>query len=131
VKYSAVIFDLDGTLTDPGAGIVNTLRSVIVELGGKPPRAEEMKWCVGPPLREIFARLLTSQESIRQVEGAVAVAQGAGNDDAEAADEAALVERAAALYVQRYAESGRRRVSRTPARSRCSRDCERRRGCLS
>jgi phosphoglycolate phosphatase len=56
-KYSIVIFDLDGTLTDPGAGIVSTIRSVIAELGGKAPHAEELKWCVGPPLREIFTGL--------------------------------------------------------------------------
>jgi len=106
VKYSAVIFDLDGTLTDPGAGIVNTLRSVIVELGGRPPRAEEMKWCVGPPLREIFARLLAPQGRVGPPAGVGGIAQAEGIDNAETTDAAALVERAAALYVQRYAESG-------------------------
>jgi phosphoglycolate phosphatase len=98
-KYSTVIFDLDGTLTDPGAGIVNTLRSVIVELGGKAPRAEEMKWCVGPPLREIFARLLTP-------DGKGGLAELAGEGMEATPEPRELVERAAALYLQRYAEGG-------------------------
>jgi phosphoglycolate phosphatase-like HAD superfamily hydrolase len=119
VKYSAVIFDLDGTLTDPGAGIVNTLRSVIVELDGRPPRAEELKWCVGPPLREIFARLLTPQGRVGPLAGAGGLAPAAGNDDAEASDEAALVERAAALYVQRYAERGEAESVAYKALRRC------------
>lgn len=80
-KYSTLIFDLDGTLTDPGSGIVSTIRGVLASLGVKPPR-QELKWCVGPPLREIFARLL------------------------EPVGKGELVEQAAALYIQRYAEAG-------------------------
>ncbi len=105
-RYSTVIFDLDGTLTDPGAGIVNTIRNVILEFGGKAPRAEELKWCVGPPLREIFTRLLNAQGRLGPLAGVGGIARAEGKDDAEGTDAAALVERAAALYVQRYAESG-------------------------
>ena len=84
-RYSNVIFDLDGTLTDPGAGIVGTIRVVIAELGIKPPRAEDLRWCVGPPLREIFARLVGSETGDSELD---------------------LIGRAASLYLQRYAESG-------------------------
>jgi len=139
-KYSVAIFDLDGTLTDPRAGIVSTIRSVVAELGGKAPRAEELKWCVGPPLREIFAGLLAPEERIEalegkggsaelaereeQTEGEGGLAEAAGKgelpqqrgkdelaeaartDESEAPGKDEPVERAAALYVQRYAESG-------------------------
>lgn len=98
-KYSTIIFDLDGTLTDPGAGIVSTLRSVIAELGRTPPCAEDLKWCVGPPLRDIFGRLFALEEKGR-------VAKIAKGGQAAAPEQCELVERAAALYVQRYAESG-------------------------
>jgi phosphoglycolate phosphatase len=81
-RFSAVMFDLDGTLTDPGSGIVATVGGVLTTLGIKPPPRTELAWCVGPPLREIFARLL----------------EPAGKSD--------QVDRAAALYVQNYAQVG-------------------------
>jgi phosphoglycolate phosphatase-like HAD superfamily hydrolase len=101
-KCSIVIFDLDGTLTDPGAGIVSTIRSVIAELGGKAPRAEELKWCVGPPLREIFARLLAPEERIEALEGKGGSAEPAEREEqtegeggfAEAAGKGDLLRRA-------------------------------------
>jgi phosphoglycolate phosphatase len=107
-KYSIVIFDLDGTLTDPGAGIVNTIRSVIAELGGKAPRAEELKWCVGPPLREIFTRLLApaGKEERAESEGRGGLGAAAGTNESKTPSIGEAVGRASALYLQRYAESG-------------------------
>ena len=81
-KYSTLIFDLDGTLTDPGSGIVSSIRSVLATMNVESPRPEELKWCVGPPLREIFARLL------------------------EPAGKGGLVDQAAGLYMQHYAAVG-------------------------
>jgi phosphoglycolate phosphatase len=60
-------------------------------MGIKPPPPEELKWCVGPPLRKIFERLLEHHEV--NAEGAPAA-------------KAEMVEQAAALYLHRYAESG-------------------------
>jgi len=81
-RFAAVIFDLDGTLTDPGSGIIATIRGVLAKLDVKMPPRSELAWCVGPPLREIFRRLL----------------EPAGKGD--------LADQAAALYVQNYAQTG-------------------------
>ena len=53
----AVLFDLDGTLTDPKPGIE---RSIIYALDrmGLPAPTEDLGWCIGPPLAGSFERLL-------------------------------------------------------------------------
>jgi phosphoglycolate phosphatase len=58
----AVLFDLDGTLTDSRPGIINCFRHAfarLAETGGPsvslPPDAE-LNFIVGPPLRQSFAR---------------------------------------------------------------------------
>lgn len=58
MKYSALLFDLDGTLTDSKLGITATISRVLLELGGVELQPEELVWCVGPSLRECFCRLL-------------------------------------------------------------------------
>ncbi|MCU1526951.1 MAG: haloacid dehalogenase [Frondihabitans sp.] len=52
--YSAVLFDLDGTIADSAPGITATLAFTLEELGlPVPPPAELLTW-VGPPLAESF-----------------------------------------------------------------------------
>ena len=59
----AILFDLDGTLTDSAAGILRSTREALRRLnaedgGGRPiPAESELGWIVGPPLRESFATL--------------------------------------------------------------------------
>jgi phosphoglycolate phosphatase len=59
----AVLFDLDGTLTDSSLGIFRCFRHAFVryaETGGPTvdlPDDSELRWIVGPPLRESFAKL--------------------------------------------------------------------------
>lgn len=60
--FSHLLFDLDGTLVDPRPGIVGCLRRTLAELGRKPPPPDELNWCIGPPLRRIFARLLATDD---------------------------------------------------------------------
>jgi phosphoglycolate phosphatase len=55
-----VLFDLDGTLTDPRAGIVGSLRYALRELGRPSPPDADLVRYIGPPLRETFASLLGS-----------------------------------------------------------------------
>lgn len=56
--FEAVIFDLDGTLTESAPGIVNSIRYAL-EKAGLPPLSEaELLTCVGPPLSEQLAVLL-------------------------------------------------------------------------
>src|SRR5436305_1436321 len=76
-----LLFDLDGTLTDPVVGISRSLQHALVCLGREPPSADSLRRFVGPPLRAIFAELL-------------------------ATDEPALIARAVEHYRERYATIG-------------------------
>lgn len=50
----AVLFDLDGTLTDSGEGIINCAILALEHFGLPIPSREEMRVFVGPPLSETF-----------------------------------------------------------------------------
>jgi phosphoglycolate phosphatase len=54
----SLLFDLDGTLTDSRPGIEATLRHAMAQVGAPLETAADLSGCVGPPLAEIFARLL-------------------------------------------------------------------------
>ncbi|APG24342.1 HAD hydrolase-like protein [Syntrophotalea acetylenica] len=58
-----VLFDLDGTLTDPKEGITRCIQFSLTRLGRKAPAADALLWCIGPPLRNSFARLLESDDA--------------------------------------------------------------------
>jgi phosphoglycolate phosphatase len=58
-----LLFDLDGTLTDPFPGISRCLQHALVSLGHPAPAAESLRWCIGPPLQENLAILLGSNDS--------------------------------------------------------------------
>lgn len=53
-----IFFDLDGTLTHSAPGILNSLRHAFAAFGPV-PSGEALRSCIGPPLRESFARLLS------------------------------------------------------------------------
>ncbi len=77
----SLLFDLDGTLTDPREGIVRCLQYALKELGhGSPPEAQLSRY-IGPPLYESFAKLLNCTD-------------------------ATLIDRAVNLYRGRFAEKG-------------------------
>ncbi|MBR6921019.1 MAG: HAD hydrolase-like protein [Clostridia bacterium] len=52
----AVLFDLDGTVTDPGIGITNSVMYAVRKFGIEPPPREELFCFIGPPLRESFSK---------------------------------------------------------------------------
>ena len=54
-RFSTVLFDLDGTLTDNGEGITNSVAYALKKFGITPPPREELNKFVGPPLRDRFA----------------------------------------------------------------------------
>ncbi len=60
-----LLFDLDGTLSDPFVGITTCIQYALVGLGRQAPPAENLRWCIGPPLKETFAELLGPQEAHR------------------------------------------------------------------
>ena len=54
MKQKAVLFDLDGTLTDSGEGIINCAQYAFQQMGYPVPPREEMGVFVGPPLWGTF-----------------------------------------------------------------------------
>ncbi len=76
-----ILFDLDGTLSDPLEGIGNCILYALENMGQPRATVEELHWCVGPPLRESFGKLLST------------------NDDS-------IIEEAVAHYRERFASVG-------------------------
>lgn len=59
---SAVLFDLDGTLTDPKPGITKCIIHAMNRMNRVPPDAESLTWCIGPPLGHSFPILLENED---------------------------------------------------------------------
>jgi len=57
-----ILFDLDGTLTDPKEGITRSIKYALDKLGKPVPTTEELLWCIGPPLKESFKKILESDD---------------------------------------------------------------------
>ena len=77
----AILFDLDGTLSDPKIGITGSIQSALSALDYPVPEQDDLLWCIGPPLHHSFARLLQTTDS-------------------------ALVDRAIGLYRDRFSTVG-------------------------
>jgi phosphoglycolate phosphatase len=58
-----LLFDLDGTLTDPFVGITASIRFALAQMGRVAPAPDDLRWCIGPPLMESFKRLLDTDDS--------------------------------------------------------------------
>ena len=52
----AIFFDLDGTLTDSGPGIMNCAEPALAHFGIQVKHRDELRVFVGPPLRSSFSR---------------------------------------------------------------------------
>ncbi len=68
--YHTILFDLDGTLTDPGVGITNSVMYALERLGLEVPPREELYHFIGPPLRESFREfygmnVVQAEEAVR------------------------------------------------------------------
>jgi len=59
VNLDAIFFDLDGTLTDPKPGITRSIQYALHQLEQSTiPTEDQLTWCIGPPLRASFVKLL-------------------------------------------------------------------------
>jgi phosphoglycolate phosphatase len=76
-----LVFDLDGTLTDPELGISRCLVYALEQIGVPAPERAQLRRHIGPPLRQVFGELLATSD-------------------------AALIERAVAVYRERFGEVG-------------------------
>ena len=54
MSQKCILFDLDGTLTDSGEGIVNCAAFALEHFGLPIPKIESMRSFVGPPLKDTF-----------------------------------------------------------------------------
>ena len=53
-----LLLDLDGTLVDPGPGIMGSFRHALDLIGAPVPDGEDLSWIIGPPLRNTLQTLL-------------------------------------------------------------------------
>ena len=60
IKY--ILFDLDGTLTDPALGITNSIMHALSKMGREIPPRESLYCFIGPPLIPAFMNFLGMNE---------------------------------------------------------------------
>lgn len=67
--YQTIFFDLDGTLTEPSQGIVNSIRYALDKLGAPIPDEKLLLEFIGPPLEESFMHYcrLSAEESKKAI----------------------------------------------------------------
>jgi phosphoglycolate phosphatase len=63
LRSTSVLFDLDGTLTDPKLGITRSIQFALERLGADVPSIDDLTWCIGPPLLENFQQLLDAERA--------------------------------------------------------------------
>ena len=57
-----LLFDLDGTLTDPKEGITRCIVHALETLGYTAPKPDDLDFAIGPPLRATFGSLLKTED---------------------------------------------------------------------
>ena len=62
-RWHTLFWDLDGTITDPRHGIIDSYIQFLSEAGHKVPAESELLWVIGPPLRDCMATLLNTADS--------------------------------------------------------------------
>ncbi|WP_367714535.1 HAD hydrolase-like protein [Nitratireductor sp. GISD-1A_MAKvit] len=62
---AAVLFDLDGTLTNPFVGISNCIRHAMEKMGCRAPDDDAIRSHIGPPLQTTFAAFLETDDEAR------------------------------------------------------------------
>ena len=63
MRPKCIFFDLDGTLTDSGPGIVASVAYALRKLGVEPPEPEKLRPFIGPPLLWSFAHFYGFDEA--------------------------------------------------------------------
>lgn len=63
---NSILFDLDGTLTDSGEGVINCAILALTHFGLPIPSREEMRVMVGPPLRDSFIRFGVHPDNVEE-----------------------------------------------------------------
>lgn len=68
--YKIILFDLDGTLTDPGQGITNSVAYALEKFGVSVDDKRELYKFIGPPLKDSFMKYygFTESEALKAIE---------------------------------------------------------------
>lgn len=71
MKYEYILFDLDGTLTDPKEGITRAVAYALKSFGINVSNLDELEPFIGPPIRDSFQlfyslTLLQAEEAVRK-----------------------------------------------------------------
>ena len=66
MTQKAILFDLDGTLTDSGEGIINCASLALAHFGLPVPDREAMRVFVGPPLRDTLMQFGVKPEDVEE-----------------------------------------------------------------
>ena len=69
-KYDVILFDLDGTLTDPGIGITNSVMHALKKYGIEVDDRKNLYKFIGPPLIESFEKYygFSHEEAVKSVD---------------------------------------------------------------
>jgi phosphoglycolate phosphatase len=70
--WDVILWDLDGTITDPKEGIIGAYQAFLGELGEPVPEKEDLLWVIGPPLRDCMKQILGSKYAGKDLEPYVA-----------------------------------------------------------
>jgi phosphoglycolate phosphatase len=63
MHYQTVLFDLDGTLTDPREGITRSIQFALAKLGIDEPDLSKLEHFIGPPLLQAFMQFYEFDET--------------------------------------------------------------------
>ena len=63
MAFDTILFDLDGTLTDPGIGITNSIAYALEQRGMPVPPRERLYRFIGPPLLDEFQKVYGVSEA--------------------------------------------------------------------
>ena len=58
MKYTTVLWDLDGTILNSAPGVFDSFRKTFAAIGHPQPTDDELRTFVGPPLRDTFRDIL-------------------------------------------------------------------------
>jgi phosphoglycolate phosphatase len=59
---TTILFDLDGTLTDPKDGITRCIQYALDKMGTDAPDTDSLTWVIGPPLKTSFSKILDTSD---------------------------------------------------------------------
>ena len=62
MSWDILLFDLDGTLTDSGPGIIHAAKTALQSFGIDGLSEQELRYFVGPPLWESFGKYLPEEQ---------------------------------------------------------------------